>query len=62
MFIRWNKAKILRSASCLLNPFIVIKPFKLTWFFYSLRWKSHRTDSLHIPHIHCLLQLTVSSL
>lgn len=30
MFIRWNKAKILRSASYLLLLFIVIKPFNHT--------------------------------
>lgn len=52
MFIRWNKAKILRSASCLLIPFIAIKPFNLkTWLLYSLSRKIHKTDSLQISHI-----------
>lgn len=56
MFIRLNKAKILRSASCLLFLFVVAKPIDLTWLFCSLCRKSHKTNPLQLFHIHCLCQ------
>lgn len=55
MFIRLNKAKILRSTSCILFLFIA-KPICLTLLFCHLCRKSHEANLLQLFHICYILQ------
>lgn len=59
MFIRLNKAKILRSASCLLFLLILNDPVTFPWTFCSL-CRSHKANPLQPSHTHGLPQLTIS--